>query len=170
MRSTARASRPPGQVPARPLNLPQQLTAFTCTIDGAGRILMVRHERLGVVRWELPGGHVEPGETAAEAAVRETAEETGVVVTPGRIVADCVHHWRGRSVEIVYFEASPQPPFALGTADARISAVDWIDLPISRPRRPRRSAGPSSNMLLAATTWFCIWAHRTIRRQPAGNP
>ncbi|MFI5732957.1 NUDIX domain-containing protein [Kribbella sp. NPDC051587] len=114
-------------MPARPLNLPQQLTAFTCTIDGAGRILMVRHERLGVVRWEVPGGHVEPGETAAEAAARETAEETGVVVTPGQIVADCVHHWRGRSVEIVYFEASPRPPFELGTADARISAVDWID-------------------------------------------
>jgi len=28
--------------------------------------------------WSLPGGHVEPGERAAEAARREVAEETGV--------------------------------------------------------------------------------------------
>jgi 8-oxo-dGTP diphosphatase len=29
--------------------------------------------------WSLPGGHIEPGETAAAAALRELAEETGVV-------------------------------------------------------------------------------------------
>ena len=28
--------------------------------------------------WSLPGGHIEPGETAAEAAVREVWEETSV--------------------------------------------------------------------------------------------
>jgi len=28
--------------------------------------------------WSLPGGHVEPGEKAAEAARREVAEETGI--------------------------------------------------------------------------------------------
>lgn len=33
--------------------------------------------------WEFPGGKVEPGESGAEAAVRETAEELGVRVTLG---------------------------------------------------------------------------------------
>jgi 8-oxo-dGTP diphosphatase len=28
--------------------------------------------------WSLPGGHIEPGERAREAALRETLEETGV--------------------------------------------------------------------------------------------
>jgi ADP-ribose pyrophosphatase YjhB (NUDIX family) len=28
--------------------------------------------------WSLPGGHIEPGETASAAAVREVREETGV--------------------------------------------------------------------------------------------
>ncbi|MGJ7514666.1 NUDIX hydrolase [Pseudomonas baetica] len=38
-------------------------------------ILLVRKPRC---RWTLPGGKVEPGETAAGAAVRELQEETGL--------------------------------------------------------------------------------------------
>ena len=34
-------------------------------------------------QWDIPGGTVEPGESAAEAAVRETIEEAGLVVIPG---------------------------------------------------------------------------------------
>jgi 8-oxo-dGTP diphosphatase len=32
--------------------------------------------------WEFPGGKIEPGERAEDAAVRECCEETGVVVEP----------------------------------------------------------------------------------------
>lgn len=49
-------------------------TAYAVAFDG-DRFLMVRNPRRG--GWEMPGGHVEEGETPAEAAVREFREESG---------------------------------------------------------------------------------------------
>jgi len=37
---------------------------------------LIRHPRFG--KWMLPGGHVEPHENPAEAALREVTEETGL--------------------------------------------------------------------------------------------
>src|SRR3954452_24493042 len=45
---------------------------------GTTGLLLVRRWDSGA--WELPGGRVDVGETAVEAAVRETAEEAGVRV------------------------------------------------------------------------------------------
>ena len=43
--------------------------------DEAGRVLLIR-DRNGF--WVFPKGHIDPGETPEEAAVREVLEETGV--------------------------------------------------------------------------------------------
>ena len=55
--------------------------------DEQGRLLLIRrgHEP-GAGLWSLPGGRVEPGETDAEALVREMREETGLVVRTGRLI------------------------------------------------------------------------------------
>lgn len=48
---------------------------------GDGRLRLVRRGREPQRgRWSVPGGKLEPGETVAQAAVRETREETGVRV------------------------------------------------------------------------------------------
>ena len=61
--------------------------AGAIVLDGQGRLLVIRRGREpGRGLWSLPGGRCEPGEDAAAAAVRETYEETGLVVTAGRLV------------------------------------------------------------------------------------
>ncbi len=58
--------------------------AEAAVFDGEGRILLVR--RSDDERWCLPCGWVEPNESPAEAAIRETREETGLEVRPLQLV------------------------------------------------------------------------------------
>jgi 8-oxo-dGTP diphosphatase len=55
--------------------------------DDQGRLLLIKrgHEP-GAGLWSLPGGRVEPGETDAEALVREMREETGLTVQAGPLL------------------------------------------------------------------------------------
>jgi 8-oxo-dGTP pyrophosphatase MutT (NUDIX family) len=52
--------------------------------DADGRVLLARHAEGNL--WLLPGGGIEPGETPADAAVREMFEETGLIVRLTRLV------------------------------------------------------------------------------------
>jgi 8-oxo-dGTP pyrophosphatase MutT (NUDIX family) len=56
--------------------------------DRGGRVLLFRcslASRAAGHWWELPGGGIEPGESYADAAVREIREETGLQISPFRI-------------------------------------------------------------------------------------
>ena len=71
---------------------PTHVTASAIVRSDAG-VLLHRHKRLGL--WLQPGGHIDPGETPPQAAVREVAEETGLdaahTTDPPRIVHVDVH-------------------------------------------------------------------------------
>ena len=55
--------------------------------DDQGRLLLIKrgHEP-GAGLWSIPGGRIEPGETDAEALVREMREETGLAVQAGPLL------------------------------------------------------------------------------------
>ncbi|MGD9789992.1 MAG: NUDIX hydrolase [Phycisphaerales bacterium] len=57
-----------------------------------GKVLLCGHATKNY--WYLPGGHVEPHESAAAALAREFLEETGLKVTVGPCVAVAEHIFR----------------------------------------------------------------------------
>ena len=72
--------------------------------DDQGRLLLIKrgHEP-GAGLWSIPGGRIEPGETDAEALVREMQEETGLAVEAGPLLGgvrrpaqdgDVLRRWR----------------------------------------------------------------------------
>lgn len=104
---------------------------------------MVRHVEPARSYWTLPGGGLEAGETAAEAAVREVWEETGLRVRTVRLVWEGTYGHGHRAspeycfqVELEADEAGPAA-FSLGLdpeeahlpPEARLlQGVAWVPL------------------------------------------
>jgi ADP-ribose pyrophosphatase YjhB (NUDIX family) len=94
--------------------------------------LIGRTSRRGQLLWSLPKGHLEQGETAAQAAVREVAEETGIdgeilgrlgtidfwFVAEGRRIHKTVHHFLLRAVG-----------GQLSDSDLEVTEVAWVPIP-----------------------------------------
>ena len=59
-------------------------------MDAEGDVLVMHRKTARATHWELPGGKIELGETAEEAAVRELGEELGVDVKLTRKVGERV--------------------------------------------------------------------------------
>ncbi len=133
-------------------------------------ILMAHHVHDGRDYWTLPGGGVEAAETAAQAAIRELREETGLVGTAEYRL--CQRSYRGRDggqvTEHCYLVDVPGPGEpALGSDPeaghglAMLVGVSWVPVaglrgdvqvrrildalpaPISKPRWPLSGPGGS---------------------------
>lgn len=94
-----------------------------CLLVAGGRGLLVHRNPGRLVYpdvWDIPGGHIEAGETPEQAARRELAEEVGVnatdlqwidvrVNTPAETHVFATHRWEGEPTNL-----SPEEHDALG--------------------------------------------------------
>ncbi|MBQ6019212.1 MAG: (deoxy)nucleoside triphosphate pyrophosphohydrolase [Clostridia bacterium] len=62
------------------------------------------HKARGLL-WEFVGGKLEPGETAAEALVRECREELDVTVEPLDVFCEVTHEYPDLTVHLTLFNA-----------------------------------------------------------------
>ena len=133
---------------------PAHVTGSAVVLDTRGRVLLHRHKRLGT--WLQPGGHLDPGESPAEAAVRETLEETGVEARhpgPRPTLAHVDLHEGPRGhlhIDLRYLLlAGPDSPLA--PAPGESPEVAWTTVDEVR-RRCDRSLVSAVNAALALTT------------------
>ncbi|MGH3937245.1 MAG: NUDIX hydrolase [Pseudonocardiaceae bacterium] len=126
----------PGSARSGPRRLPtvEETSAGGLVVDSGNchAALIGRLDRRGRLLWSLPKGHLEVGETAEQAAVREVAEETGIAAAivaalgsidywfaaEDRRVHKTVHHFLLRAYG-----------GELSDADVEVTAVAWVPLP-----------------------------------------
>jgi 8-oxo-dGTP diphosphatase len=97
--------------------------------DGAGRLLLIlRGHEPGRGLWSIPGGRIEPGETDEQALIREVREETGLIVTCGRLLGAAELPGQDGAVIVVRDYVAALAPGAAPAARAGddAAAVRWV--------------------------------------------
>ena len=102
------------------------------------------HKARGLL-WEFVGGKVEPGETKAQALIRECREELGVTVAPGDVYMEVDHVYPDITIHLTLFRAAivAGRPQKLEHADIRFIAPTNI---------PRYDFCPADAAILARIT------------------
>lgn len=85
-------------------NEKQPAIAAAVVVQDSRVLLVQRRIAEGSLSWQFPAGAVEQGESYAHAAVRETAEETALVVEAITVLGERVHPNTGRLMGYVACE------------------------------------------------------------------
>ena len=96
-----------------------------------GHVLLAQRQKApDAGKWGFPGGHVELGETALDAAARELLEETGVVARPVKYLsnADLIKRDAAGAVVTHYLLAGVLCEYVSGEPAVReeIADVRWV--------------------------------------------
>ena len=123
-------------------------------VNAKQEMLFVRRSRdPGKGKWGLPGGFVDPDETAEDALRREVAEETGLQVKtlsflltlPNRYE----HHGVVAPVIDLFFEAQVASPERISLAEDELDAFEW-----SRPTPKHLDNMAFQSNRLAVEDWM----------------
>jgi 8-oxo-dGTP pyrophosphatase MutT (NUDIX family) len=128
-------------------------------IERDGRFLIVEERIRNRLVFNQPAGHLEEGETLAQAAIREAREETGWCFTPEALLG--VYLWRnpgnGRGTLRFAFTGGASDYDATLPLDAGIIAAHWLT---------REQLASSQRRLRSPLVLRCIDDYLTGRRLP----
>jgi ADP-ribose pyrophosphatase YjhB (NUDIX family) len=135
-----------------------RLVVTTLPVTEAGELVLIRRGvPPGVGSWAQPGGFLEVDETVTEGAIRETLEETGLVVEPGRMVG--FYTRLEAAVVVVVFEA------AIRGGSMRTSA-ETLEVRLFAPE-----SIPWPEIAFKTTYWALVdWLARHRPDLPPGDP
>jgi 8-oxo-dGTP diphosphatase len=89
------------------------------------KVLLVRRRvKEGSLSWQFPGGQIEEGESAGEAAVREVREETGLSVAESKVLGERIHPNTGRLMIYVACEVTAGEASVID--DDELDSVAWV--------------------------------------------
>jgi 8-oxo-dGTP diphosphatase len=108
------------------MRLPVIDVAASIVQDSAGRVLLAERtpDQLSAGYWELPGGKIDPGETAPQAAARELDEEIGIQPTSLRPWIGYEHAFRTKRVRLKFFRVDRWSGAPYGREGQRLA---WVD-------------------------------------------
>jgi 8-oxo-dGTP diphosphatase len=78
-------------------------------LERAGRVLIGRRQpaQSHPLKWEFPGGKVEPGESPPQALARELEEELGILDAAGEEIARYQYAYPGKAaITLIFFRVS----------------------------------------------------------------
>jgi 8-oxo-dGTP diphosphatase len=84
-------------------------TVAAAVIEREGRILICQRRKgqAHELKWEFPGGKVEPGETPEAAVIRELREELAIDAIPDREIVRYEYAYTGRPpILLVFFQVT----------------------------------------------------------------
>jgi 8-oxo-dGTP diphosphatase len=126
-------------------------TVAAALIVRDSKILVCQRKRgdSNELKWEFPGGKVEPGESPAQALARELREELGVESTIGEEVFRTTHRYREFQDELllIFFRAEIDGSAVL--ENLVFEKFEWTD-PSALPRYDFLQADKTLVRLLAA--------------------
>jgi 8-oxo-dGTP pyrophosphatase MutT (NUDIX family) len=103
---------------------PQPVVAAIVTSEHG---VLIGRRNDGKPPWTFIAGEIEPGESPADAGVREVKEETGLLVAAGREIGRRVHPATGRTM--IYMAAKPTHGTDIFVGDRNeLAEVRWVAL------------------------------------------
>ncbi len=110
-----------------PVASPVPVPVVCAVIERDGLVLIAQRppHKLLPLKWEFPGGKVEPGEAPAAAIIRELQEELGCAITVARALPPFIHDYQTVVIEMIPFVCALTPDSSAAHPHEH-TAIAWV--------------------------------------------